>query len=238
MSLDKEHNLKKNTLEKYINDVVKEINDNDLETLTKFIQNKIGTDNNDSELDEIVNTVTPSALLQIMFFKNIKRIERELVSDSQKSELSKKDDEISKLNMKMDDITNSLMSKSEETEQLTKKCEELEKEKTDLVEENSMISTPSNQISILKKYDDKIVERDNQIGILKKEIERLNMRISQYETVDHDDEEEDEIEYEEITVKGNKYLFDGEKLFFGEDDLENPLGYKDSKGRYKFYKKK
>ncbi len=258
---------------------------------------------NEDEKSHILRTIMSNMCLQMTFFDKVKS----KISDNIRSEFSDTvksyKTEINDLNEKINSVTNDLNEKinsvtNDLNVQLSSKLElenqykSLELEKNNLEEENNLKSKPSNQISILRKYDDKIVERDNQIANLKKELERLNFKISQYETnsnedkndksyseLDQDkemsntvdemkeetnkethnetneetleethkdtadnqnetDEEEEMEEMEEITIKKKKYLYDGEKYFYECDNNETAVGYKDSKGKYKFYKKK
>lgn len=258
---------------------------------------------NEDEKSHILRTIMSNMCLQMTFFDKVKS----KISDNIRSEFSDTVEsyktEINDLNEKINSVTNDLNEKinsvtNDLNVQLSSKLElenqykSLELEKNNLEEENNLKSKPSNQISILRKYDDKIVERDNQIANLKKELERLNFKISQYETNSNEDkndksyseveqdkemsntvdemkeetneethnetneethtethedtadnqnetEEEEEMEeMEEITIKKKKYLYDGEKYFYECDNNETAVGYKDSKGKYKFYKKK
>ena len=250
---------------------------------------------NEDEKSHILLTIMSNMCLQMTFFDKVKS----KISDNIRSEFSDTVEsyktEINDLNEKNNSVTNDLNEKinsvtNDLNEQLSSKLElenqykSLELEKNNLEEENNLKSKPSNQISILRKYDDKIVERNFQITNLKKEIDRLNFKISQYETNSNEDkndkryseldqdkemnktvgevkkelheevpketqediagnqnvteEEEEEMEMEEITIKKKKYLYDGEKYFYECDNNETAVGYKDSKGKYKFYKKK
>lgn len=207
--------------------LIEEINKN-------FLKND---DLSQQEKSEIMRNIMTNMNLQFIFFNKIKHyISLNMSSESEKTMREYKD-KITKLDDELTKIKNDLQQEKGINLELKKKYDELEKEKNNLAEENDMKSKPTNQISILKKYDDKIVDRDTQISNLKKEIERLTQRVGQYETMLSDEEEIEEA-MEEIKVKDKTYLYDGEKYFFNNDDLENPVGYKDSKGKYKLYKKK